>query len=164
MPRFVELDDGTFLNLDLVARARGVGREDGVALVALFDARGDRLGDLETYSDVDFNTYVAPIVPAAPGAVAIRVWVDVDAEERPTQGDICEDRATIVAWCIRFRFPRGATAIFVDGFGDEKMVLIEAPDGGVFWQADGQRFAGIEEAKAWLLGWRQREWDDGHGV
>lgn len=153
MSRFVELDDGRFVNLDRVGTIRPIWREKrNVCLLFGFD--GGEIGEMTTS---ELPVILAPIVPAAAGTVSIQVHVDESWDRRPIASDVWIYEQPVIAW----RVPYGLDAIPVLPEEDYSPTYIQMPDEGYMRIGHGT-FENIGQVKRQHLAAAQSAWDRAH--
>lgn len=164
MSRWIETDDGEFVNLDHVVKAKPVARKgprgsdrhqlllwltDGTT-VRTHGTGGDR---------PDYDYLFATILPALPGQEALTVFADV--VERPTE--LWIERYPVIGWRVpltEMGVCDGPEPILLETPASNVMVMIVLPDGAVLHVGgETTRYEDIETMKAMVLKEAQEDWD-----
>ena len=151
---FVHTDEGR-LNLAHVARIKNTGPRGGKWWRIFYGANGERLGANDD-PDLDIETLMAPIVPAAPGTTVVLIYHPHTEASRPEPDDIWVETVPVLAWrCTSL----GAVPII---FEDEDLrnarILHPLPDGRFLAPGD-RTFETVGEAVASALQDAQEAWD-----
>jgi hypothetical protein len=151
--RFIQDDDGDWVNLDHVASVQRPRQRGGH--YTLRSADGKLMGALQ--DGFDPETLFSPIVPAVAGEALLEIWVSPDGSARPEQGDVFVSEYPIVAWRIS------------QGFHPYPITLSQASESDVFTviKTSGGRFIrpwlddyeSLDAAKAHALELEQNSWD-----
>jgi hypothetical protein len=158
MSRWVETEDGNYVNLAHVIKAENVTRKDrGMEWNChrLTFVDGSTVKTRGVYSGwEDFDAISATIIPAHSGQEALTVSWDETA--RPTELWIA--RYPIIGWRIRGHFdPLPVLPDKIAGM----LVLIVLPDGRLLEQGSGE-YDNVEQMTGTVLATKQSEWDQKH--
>jgi hypothetical protein len=171
MSRWIETEDGDYVNLDHVVRAKPITKPrtskdqpywDGLRLELV---SGEHVTTRGTYRPDRVSLYhlLAETIPAAPGQEALLVSVDDEFGERPTKLRI--ERYPIVGWRVHavehadWCYP---TPLLPVSRGDRGVIIV-LPGGRLLdqWLEDTE-YDDIEAMKANVLAGAQAEWDRQH--
>lgn len=149
MTRFLPLDDGSAINIDIVARVRHFTRKSkygdaDIPFVGVYDREGERLGNAYSYEFEE--AFLGTIVPAAAGAQVVElVWLEPEGD---TPGEVMSHTYSVLAWNIVSReevVPIVGETIRTTH--QSSMILFPRPDGGWFAPEDAW-WDSLDEAKA----------------
>ncbi len=155
MPIFIRTDTAC-VNLAHVTcvLSRRSNRTKGVLRYEFIGPEGYTLGTLEA-DHFDIEALTAPILPAAPGALAYVVSIDDDSGARPTEADLFIRLLHVIGWRV---FQHWIEPILVETTCDGEHVLVVCEDGTLV-EPEIQRHANLETAKAEILRQAQEAFD-----
>ncbi len=143
MNRFIETDDGSYLNLSHVARVA----YNNVGQRLFYSAAGTVMGKEPATNPLPIFDSLGELIPAASGAHAVVIWDGSERGSKPKIEDLVIEYPAIVAWRV---LGDEAEPVFTERRLATDLVFIRDHDGTLRLRDEGT-YRGTEEALAAAL-------------
>lgn len=142
MAHFVECDDGSWINLDHVARVK----QAYGGSTCFYGPDDNRLGDVSYFLPAYLSAPAA--IPALPEALAVLIAVcDADGEDFGRPDHLADDTVPIIGWRV---IDDVAAPVLLEKPMSNQIVLILLPDGRLMEQ-EGSTYDDLPDAMERIL-------------
>jgi hypothetical protein len=171
MSKWIETDDGNFVNLDHVQRIETIDDEDDLnPRRHYYELHLDNreIARIALDNNVPLAELLAPIVPAEPGQRAVQLEPDTVGDDAARPETVEVYRYQVLGWRVGITplgEPLPPVPILPVPLSElEGMVLVELPDGRLLETGglEGLEFDHMDDAKQHALEQAQAKWDHRH--